>query len=94
MTVKKGCHVAAIFCVLLDSFCDGVVDNGVVYRIILMHKPISKPGALGDSKGEFSGKNPRLSRFHKGIMGILRGGVRQLDGEMSVDVHRCVHKQL
>ena len=79
MTIKEGRDVTAILRVLRDSFCDGAMNNGVIDSLILMHKPIAQPGALGKAQRKGHGEHSCLRYFDKGVIVILMWRACQLD---------------
>jgi hypothetical protein len=60
MTIKEGHDVAAILCVLRDSFRNSAMDNGVIDSLILMDKPMAQPGALGKAQSKDHGEHSCL----------------------------------
>src|SRR5262249_36352980 len=94
MTIKECRDVAAILRILRDGYCDGVMHNGVIYNLILMHKPIPQPGALGNAQSKGHGEHSCLRCFDEGVIVILGRRACQLHNEMGIDVNGGVYQEL
>ena len=55
------------------------MNNGVIDSLILMHKPIAQPGALGKAQRKGHGEHSCLRYFDKGVIVILMWRACQLD---------------